>query len=74
MTLLGKALRMFGFHRTESNTVNLALSHTRKAGEHADHLNAILRPYLDAEDPFKAFAVDVFERGQESRIHKGPPR
>jgi hypothetical protein len=76
MNLFNRVGRMFGFNareRSQADTAH-AIERIRAAGNQADELNTILRGYLKTEDPFKAFAVDVFERGQESRIHRGPSR
>lgn len=75
MTVWKRLCSMFGFHsHVPRSTVDMAVAKARSVGKQADRLNATLRPYLDADDPFKAFAVDVFEREQEKRIHRGPGR
>ena len=65
---------MFGFHARDrgEDATKLAIEKTRSVGRQADEVNQLLQKYVRAEDPFKAFAVDVFERGQEARTHFGP--
>ncbi len=72
--LLQKARKMFGFgiHEEPSAEANHseihgAIEKQREVGERADKLNAVLRGYLEAENPFKAFATDVFENVEEFR-------
>lgn len=78
MKLIRKVGQMLGFHAREKSSSEQATEHAiervRSVGRRADELNNVLQGYLKADEPFKAFAVDIFERGQESRIHHGPPR
>jgi len=67
---------MFGFTARVASSeaaTNHAIERVRSVGKQADRLNDVLQGYLTEPDPFKAFAVDVFEREQERRIHLGDP-
>lgn len=74
MSLWRRTLHMFGFGTESKTVVDEAIQRQRAVGARADRLNRVLDQYLEAPDPFKALAVDVFERSQESRSHLGPPR
>lgn len=72
MSLWGKIMQIFGYC-PHLDLADVALQRSQHVGRKADALNATLSGYLTSEDPFRAFATDVFERGQEARIHQGPP-
>lgn len=74
MSLWRRTLEMFGYGTESKAVVEEAIHRQRAVGEKADRMNRVLDRYLESPDPFKALAVDVFERGQESRLHLGPPQ
>lgn len=71
MRLFRRAIDMLGFGPGKRTIVDDAIDRSRAVGAKADDINESLSVYLTRPDPFKAFAVDVFERDQESRIHRG---
>lgn len=73
MSLWGRMMQIFGFHRPQRRMSDVALERARRVGAKADTLTEALSIYLERDDPFKAFATDIFERGQEANIHRGPP-
>lgn len=77
MRFISKVGEMLWCHPHKSSNEEMtkeAIARVRSVGMRADELNMALQKYVQADDPFRAFAVDVFEREQESKIHYGPHR